>query len=135
MPNNDAPICPIFSKLRPYLDEAWEAVPDGEDCIFPEVAGSDQNHRTWLKRLIAQSGLDVWPKLWQNMRASAATDLVEEYPEHVVNSWLGHTERIAQRHYQMSTEEHFNKARSPVSRKLLVALQHRQFSEHAFLDR
>ena len=33
------------------------------------------------------------------MRASRATELVKDFPEHVVTAWMGHSKRIAQKHY------------------------------------
>ena len=37
------------------------------------------------------------------MRSSRATELIEEYPAHMVNAWLGHTEAVAMAHYRQTT--------------------------------
>ena len=51
-------------------------------------------------------------KLFQNMRASRATELVKDFPEHVVTAWMGHSKRIAQKHYLQVTEEDYKQASS-----------------------
>jgi hypothetical protein len=45
-----------------------------------------------------------------NLRASARTDLQAVFPTHVCDSWLGHSTRIAERHYLQTTESHWEKA-------------------------
>ena len=56
--------------------------------------------------------MDAWPQLFQNMRASRATELVKDFPEHVVTAWMGHSKRIAQKHYLQVTEEDYKQASS-----------------------
>lgn len=51
--------------------------------------------------------LTPWPKLFQNLRASRATELANEYPAHVAAAWLGHSQLIAKKHYWHVTDEHF----------------------------
>jgi len=51
-----------------------------------------------------------WPRLWQNIRATRATELADQYPSHVAAAWLGHTERIADRHYRQTTGTHYDRA-------------------------
>lgn len=63
-----------------------------------------------LQRIIRRAGVEVWPKLWQNLRASRATELADAFPSHVCASWLGHTEAIADAHYRQTTDAHFARA-------------------------
>jgi hypothetical protein len=51
------------------------------------------------KKVIKRAGIQRWPKLWQNLRASAATDLAGALPAHVAAAICGHTEQIAREHY------------------------------------
>ena len=48
-------------------------------------------------------------KLWQNLRASRATELAGVFPGHVASAFLGHSERVAQKHYWQVTDEDFKK--------------------------
>lgn len=68
------------------------------------------NLRTTFEKIIRRAGLQPWPKLFQNLRASRETELVESYPVQVVTSWLGNTPNIAMRHYLMTTDAHFQAA-------------------------
>lgn len=50
------------------------------------------------------------PKLFLNLRSTRQTELENEYPTHVVCTWLGNSPQIAERHYLQVTDEHFAKA-------------------------
>ena len=102
-------IVPIFENLYPYLAEAFESAPEGEDRIYPEISGK-KSMGSWVKLLADRAGVPLWEKPFQNMRASCATDLIEIYPSHVCEAWLGHTGKVADRHYRQITESHFGKA-------------------------
>jgi len=43
-------------------------------------------------------------------RATRATELGDAYPSHVAAAWLGHSERIADRHYRHTTGAHYARA-------------------------
>jgi hypothetical protein len=68
------------------------------------------NLRTTFEKIVRRAGLQPWPRLFQNLRASRETELVETYPVQAVTSWLGNTPSVAMRHYLMTTEEHFEAA-------------------------
>jgi len=112
-------VIPLFPEIRPYLEAVFDLAPEGAIYVFPDhmrrgCYGSrgwgSCNPRTQLTRIIRRAGLEPWPRLFQNLRASRETELVEEFPIHVVTAWLGNTPRIAQRHYLQVTEEHFEAA-------------------------
>ena len=71
---------------------------------------STQNLRTQFKRIIKKAGIEPWPKLWQNLRSTRVTELADDFPEHVVVQWLGHSEKVAREHYLQVTDEHINRA-------------------------
>ena len=64
------------------------------------------NLRTQFLRILRRAGLEPWPRLFHNLRASLATDLTADFPQHVVAAWLGHTEAIAEAHYWQVTRDH-----------------------------
>ena len=68
------------------------------------------NLRQRFIRLIKRAGVKPWPKPFNNLRASRETDLAREYPAHVLESWLGHSTKIASKHYLMVTDDDFNLA-------------------------
>ncbi len=98
------PICP---ELRTILADAFDRAQPGTTLIVPMASRSAVNLRTHLERIIAKAGHAPWPRLFQNLRASCATDWVERYPSHVVAKWLGHSPKVAAQHYLMSRDHHF----------------------------
>jgi integrase len=48
--------------------------------------------------------------MFQNLRASCATDWVQRFPAHEVAKWLGHSPLVAQQHYLMPNDLHFQAA-------------------------
>ena len=112
-------VVPMFPELRPYLEEAWDAAEDGQEHVVPtryrDAAQGPEgwrncNLRTQFKRIIERAGLEPWPRLFHNLRASCETELAQNHPVHVVAAWLGNTPRIAMRHYLQVTESDFEKA-------------------------
>ena len=106
----DKRVCPIFPEVAPFLREAFEVAPEGAVWIFPSIRSGEKNLRTWLEKAIIRSGLTPWPRLWQNFRATRATESVDRFPSHVAAAWLGHSERIADGHYRQVTSEHLGRA-------------------------
>ena len=72
--------------------------------------GAGRNLRTQLNRIVEAAGLSVWPKTFVNLRASRRTELQEEFPDHVVNMWLGHSSQVAEKHYLRVTPDHWARA-------------------------
>ena len=116
----DKRLVPIFPEILPFLQEAWEAAPEGAVWVFPSVRSGAKNLRTWLERAILKTGRKPWPRLWVNFRASRATELADQYPSHVAAAWLGHTETIADAHYRQVTAEHFSRATTEATGALSV---------------
>jgi len=94
---------PIFPQLRPFL----------EDCFDPEATHVIVRHRahtnwgTDVKRFIAKAGVEVWPRVFHNLRASVETDLAHRFPIHIVTTWLGNSPKVAADHYLSIRDEDF----------------------------
>jgi integrase len=107
----DSRLVPIFPELRPYLEEVFEQAAPGTEWVITRYRDTNANLRTQLQRIIAKAGLTLWPKLFQNLRATRATELVGDgWPEYKVCKWLGHGKVIAERFYWQVTDEDFRKA-------------------------
>lgn len=100
-------VVPINPELRVILADGFEQAEPGAKEIVPLASRKGVNLRTHLERIIAKAGHEVWPRLFENLRASCATDWVERYPSHVVAKWLGHSPKVAAQHYLMSRDHHF----------------------------
>jgi integrase len=103
-------VMPLFPELRPFLEIRADMFDSPNDPVILHYRESTVNLRTRLLKNIRRAGLTPWPKLWQNMRASRETELVETFPSHVVAQWVGHSVAVAEKHYLQVTEDHFAKA-------------------------
>jgi len=100
-------VVPISPELRVILADGFEQAEPGAMEVVSMASRKGVNLRTHLERIIAKAGHEVWPRLFQNLRASCETDWVERYPSHVVAKWLGHSPKVAAQHYLMSRDHHF----------------------------
>ena len=103
-------ICPLFPEIEPYLMEAFQQAQHGQKRVIVSDLNIRSNLRTQAHRIIKRAGLKPWGKTFQNLRASRETELVEDFPVHVVTEWLGNSPDIARKHYLQTHEEHFQRA-------------------------
>jgi len=108
-------VIPLFPELRPFLEKVRDEVRLGIDAplsqpVITRYRDRNANLRSQLLRIIARSGVKPWPKLFQNLRASRATELAAEHPGHVAAAWLGHSTIVAQKHYWQITDADFQQA-------------------------
>jgi hypothetical protein len=106
---------PIFPELAPYLADAFDLAPPGQEYVITRYRDTGVNLRTQLGRIIRRAGLTPWPKLFHNLRATRETELAERYPIHVVCAWIGNSAVVAQKHYLQVTEDHFAEATAGAS--------------------
>jgi len=114
---------PIFPELLVHLRDAFEAAEPGTEHVITRYRDSSVNLRTQLGRIVARAGLELWPKPFVNLRSSRETELVEQFPLHVVTAWLGNSPDVAKRHYLQVTDEHFRRATAPADQPDHKALQ------------
>jgi integrase len=105
-------IVPLFGLLRPHLERAFEAAPEGSVFVISESIRKaalgksgwrNSNLRTQFGRIIKRAGMTPWPRLFHNLRSSRETELMAEHPPHDVCTWIGNSLAIAQRHYLQVT--------------------------------
>lgn len=110
LPGREVRVIPMFKELLSHLNAAWEAAEPGAVYVVPRLREMSGNLSTQLRKYIERAGLEPWPRTWQNLRASRATELADAFPGHVASAWLGHTDEIADRHYRTVTDDHFDRA-------------------------
>lgn len=131
---------PLFAELRPILAEAFDLAPDGAEYVVDgnhrKAANTPSgwrncNLRTQFGRLVKRAGLQPWPRLWHALRASRETELAKDYPIHVLAAWLGHTPRIAMKHYLQVRDTDFARAVEGGAESGAVAVQKAVQQAHA----
>ncbi len=106
---------PIFPELRPYLEKVWDEAEPGVEFVITRYRSTNANLRTQLNRIIRRAGLEPWPKLFQNLRATRETELAQTFPLHVVCAWIGNSQSVVAKHYLQVTDDHFRDATKPAA--------------------
>jgi len=101
--------CPMFPEIRAVLTETFDCASDGAVYCVAKYRAND-NLRTQFGRILERASVVPWPKLFVNLRSTRRTELQESFPDHVVNKWLGHSGKVAEKHYLQVTDEHWRKA-------------------------
>jgi integrase len=118
-------IVPLFPELLPYLEAVRDQAVPGLDTplsapVITRYRDSNANLRTQLRRIITKAKLTAWPKLFQNLRSTRATELLDaNEPIHVVADLMGHSPTMLLKHYAQVTKDH----RARVGRRAANALQ------------
>jgi len=99
-------IVPIFMDLLPILEKAFDAAEEGSEYVINRYRSNEANLRTQLTRIVERAGVVMWPKAFQNLRSSLATDLIEFEALHVVAEWTGHTVETLRKFYLQVTKKH-----------------------------
>lgn len=103
-------IIPLFAELRPYLEDLRQVKDAESEFVISRYRVSTTNLRTYLDRIIGRAKVPTFPKPFQNMRASRATDIQKAFGPKAATDWLGHTEGVALLHYWQTTEADFLQA-------------------------
>jgi integrase len=104
-------VVPLFPELVEPLRDAFEAAAEGSRHVIVRHRGAV---RRQMGRVVERAGLEPWPKIFQNLRSSRETELIEQFPIHVVCKWIGNSPTIAHRHYLQVTPDHMELARSKI---------------------
>jgi len=100
---------PLFPELVPYFVECKMQQPADEPLVLPELVGRENLGQRAIS-IIQKAGVERWPRIYQNLRASRETELVEAFPVHVVTAWLGNTPDVAAKHYLSVLPAHLERA-------------------------
>lgn len=98
---------PIVPKLMRLLQDAYDAAEDGQE----RVLGLSRNnlHRT-LHVILRRAGIEPFKRCFQVLRQSCETEWSDQFPQHAVSAWLGHSEQVSRDHYLQVTDEMFDRA-------------------------
>lgn len=104
-------LIPLFPEVRDELLSACESAPPGSIYLINRYRnGTARTIRKQAIAAIEAAKVTQWPKLFVNLRASCRTDLEKRFPVHVCDDWLGHSDKVAQKHYKRVTPEDFTRA-------------------------
>ncbi|QNN24316.1 site-specific integrase [Planctomycetales bacterium ZRK34] len=120
---HDKRVIPLFAEIEAPLREVFEKAAEGALHVLPFLrTRTAASLRKPLEKAITAAGLNVWPRLWHNLRASRQTELEERHPSHVVCTWLGNSESVARAHYLQVRDSDYDKALENVVRQTVRAV-------------
>ena len=106
----DRRLIPLFPELRQEL-EALRQETGSKDFIV--VKRRDRTGVYYaIKRLCASVGVQTWPRLVQNLRASRSNEIYREFNDVAESEWIGHSHATARNHYLQLLDSDFAKATS-----------------------
>ena len=113
-PDGETRWTPLFPELRRELEALRAEAPKDRQFVMKASIRPKTNLRTGLMKILKRAKIKPWPKLYQNLRSSRSTELVTQgFPAYVVAAWLGHSVKVANKHYNQVTDEHFRRAVAP----------------------
>ena len=101
----DSRMVPLFPELKPYLDEVYFSDAD-ETYVFPTIR-KNSNPATYAKKLVGNADVPVWGNFFNSIRASAETDLMDEYGLRRACQWAGNSAATAMKNYALIRKEDF----------------------------
>lgn len=105
---------PMFTELWPYLEPLISSDPADEKAfVFSKKYRecTDANIFNTMVRTVKSAGVQVWPDLWRNLRASCESELIQKaYDIKDVCDWLGNTPAVVMGHYLRSNPESMTRA-------------------------
>lgn len=111
-------VIPLFPEVETALLDLYTPGSPGSDAGGPGSPGTDRiidypvgtNLGVLGAKIVARAAVEPWPKVFQNLRASFATDVARNHPSHIAGAWCGHTAKVAQAHYLMVGDDDFERA-------------------------
>jgi len=98
--------------LVPALEKLLLDAHDLPDTANPTDGVGHNNMFTVMQRTIKRAGYEVWSSPFHTLRKWRATSWRDEYPEHVVDAWLGHSLDVSRKHYVTVNESYYSNGES-----------------------
>ena len=109
---HDERVIPLFPRLRTELQKLYDGTKTGP--VLTTIL-KDRTQRAvdgQLSTLIRHAGLEVWPRLNHNLRGSRSNEIFSAFPDHVAEYWMGHSQKVAKKHYLHVLTDQYNIAQT-----------------------
>lgn len=96
-------VCPLFPEIRRIVNQPG----NDDDLVFPKGLPNLRN------RFLAELNrleIEPWPRLFQNLRATRATEVDAEFGRKAESEWIGHGSDVALQHYLTVTDSTWARA-------------------------
>ena len=102
-----ARMVPIFETLKPYFIELRSSQNANEEYVFPTLR-QNTNPGTTAKKIVKKANIgDPWINFFNSLRATAETDLMDEYGLRRACQWAGNSAATAMKNYALVKKTDF----------------------------
>ena len=110
--DGDKRIVPMFwgTPMEKVLIRLYaHAKPSQMDAlVFPRMAThTTQAAAKNIEQACKAAGVATWPRMLQNLRATASNEILRQYGEVAESAWVGHSVKVAARNYSRVMESEF----------------------------
>ena len=102
---------PLFPELKEELEALFfSPESEGKEFIINRYRDSSQNLRTTLEKIVLRAGLKMFPRPFDNFRASRANEVYRKWGAILEEQWIGHDPSMFKDHYWMTIDTDFQEA-------------------------
>ena len=102
-----ARLVPIFIEFKELLETSFEMAKEGEQYIFPKL----RRHTNLGKiggDIVERAKVKVWSNFWNSIRASAETDLMDQFGLRRACMFSGNSPATAMKNYALVRKEDYD---------------------------
>lgn len=104
-----ARLVPIFDSMAQYLRELRDSQSVNERYVFVELR-QNTNPGTTAKKIVKRARIEPWQNFFNSLRATAETDLMDEYGLRRACQWAGNSAATAMKNYALVKKTDFDDA-------------------------
>ena len=101
-----ARLVPIFPDVRKCLEELMSSDEAAKVYVFSKLR-KDTNPGTMAKKIVRKAEVDPWKNFFNSLRATAETDLMDEYGLRRACQWAGNSAGTAMKNYALVKKTDF----------------------------
>ena len=95
-----ARIVPIFPAVEPILSQAFDKAAEGQKYVFPNLR-QQTNPGVVARKIALRAFVEPWANFFNAIRASAETDLMDQYGLRRACQWAGNSPETAMKNYAL----------------------------------
>ena len=109
-----ARLIPIFPAVKACLKELQNSDEAASDYVFSKLR-HDTNPGTMAKKIVKRASIKPWKNFFNSLRATAETDLMDEYGLRRACQWAGNSAGTAMKNYALVKKTDFTDAGTQTS--------------------
>ncbi len=91
-------LVPMVPKLAKLIQDAFDDAHEGQKGVL-RLSAIKSTLRTEFFATLKRAEVDAWPRPWQVLRQSCATEWKQTHPAYAVDAWMGHSQDVSEKHY------------------------------------